>query len=316
MADTADAEVDLIPPLESASPRLRFHLGEVQQNQPSISPVLPDMPFPPSPYYIAQWHQKGYIRPDMLQQSDKATYDARLGIAPYAFEAPDGHAHVWIYHYGSGWLYELYEAAGSVDQGGGSNVFLTSDVRLMRATFDRRITFDFDTKLSRAAITASAEAQATGAVLSQVFVGFGLLFADPGSSYKRSVFMQLPISISRANFNYNKPMFFCSGQEIALFTPSLRSEQRTLPFSSDTGPLHHFHWVLNDYMHELVSSHACGMNWPASASLMRNWSLTGFYMGLETEAADDRSSAASHDPQGTVETAIQIANVRLRRQEN
>ena len=153
---------DIIPPLAAASPRLRFHLGRVANNMPVISPTLPAMSdYPTSPYYVVQWNQTSYIEPVLLQKQDRTTYDSRLGKAQFAFEAPDRHSHVSIYPSGQSWIYELYEAGGTLRKTGGSNIFLSSDKMASTATFDHVLNLDFDAKISMASISGS-KSQANG----------------------------------------------------------------------------------------------------------------------------------------------------------
>jgi hypothetical protein len=307
----ASGAQDLVPPLATASPRLRFHLGQVADNQSVISPILPNIPGDPSPYFIQQWVQSSYIQPTLLLRNHKVTYDAIMGKAAYAFEAPDGHAHVWVYRYNGTYVYELYEAGGSLTPGGGSNLFLTSDKFVQDATLDRPITFEFDAKISRASISAPASAQNSGIVLSDAFVGFGLNFVDPTTG-AHSVFMQVPIAASRPADVPRKAAFYCQGSNVFLFSPSLVSGEPTLPFAPDFGPLHHFKYSINGYLNDLINSTTCGAL-PAAAKDPKNWQLTGFYMGLETQSMDARSTTAPPVALGQVEMGLQIANIKATR---
>jgi len=300
---------NLLPPLASASPRLRFNLGQVANNQPAISPILPNIPeFPASAYYITQWQQRTYIEPNRMHVNDPAAFDVSLGIAKYAFEAIDGHSHVWVFPYNGGWAYELYESGGSVQTGGGSNLFLGTD-QFVQAALDRPISVDFDAKLSRASLLGSDQAQAGGAVLAQIFSGFGLLHTDPTGGKQQFVFMQIPIADSRPLSR--AASFVCSGTTISLFSPNLNNGETLLPYVADPGPMHHFHYAVNGYLSDLVGSTACSQSWPIGASDPKNWQLTGFYIGLETEVADSRPSAPTNAVQGVQETALQIANLTI-----
>lgn len=302
---------NLVPPLANSSLRLRFHLGQVANNGATISPILPDMPFPISPYYVVQWNQASYVRPDILLLSDKATYDDRLGVARFAFEAEDGHAHVWLYPFeGSNWVYELYETDGSILTDGGSNLLLSTD-QFINASFAHKLQFDFDGKLSKAAVYGSDQAKANGSVLSQVLSGFGLRFTDPGHvGQNRFVFLHIPISSSQPLSR--KAQFFCRNGVVWLYSPELSSGEELLPFQPDAGPLHHFHYALNRYLRDLLTSRTCGdQNWPRGASDSSNWEVTGFYIGLETETIDRRRNQIDQNALGTLETGLQIANIRL-----
>lgn len=304
---------DIIPPLAAASPRLRFHLGRVANNMPVISPTLPAMPdYPTSPYYVVQWNQTSYIEPVLLQRQDRTTYDSRLGKAQFAFEAPDRHSHVSIYPSGQSWIYELYEAGGTLRKTGGSNIFLSSDKMASTATFDHVLNLDFDAKISMASISGSKRAQANGSVLSQVFSGFSLRYIDPQTRQQQAVFMQIPISGSGGPISRHAK-FFCTGTRVTLFYPNLTNDEVLLPYASDPGPLRHFHYSLSNYLGDLIFAAPCGVIWPSGATNPGNWSLVGFYIGLETEAADDRSGT-SNPPQGVVETGFQLANLTLTEQ--
>ncbi len=303
---------DLVQPLDQASPRLRFHLGEVANNQPLISSTLPDIPGSPSPYYIAQWQQSHYIRPDILLRDDLATFDPKLGVARYGFEASDGHAHVWLYQSGQTWVYDLYEAGGTLRAGGGSNVFLSTDHFASGATLDKAVVVDFNAKLSKAAVDAPREAQMSGAVLAHAFAGFGLLFTGNAKDIPQFVFLQIPITASRPFTRAARAA--CVGEGALLYAPPLSHGERTLPFAPDLGALQHFHYRLNDYLSGLLSVQRCGSEgWPAAAHDPANWRVTGFYIGLETETSDERPTSKLAGPQGYAEEGMQIANLRITR---
>jgi hypothetical protein len=302
----------VIPPLAAASPRMRFHQNETRNNQPLIPTELPDIAEPPSPYYIAQWNQSSYITAALVTRNDPATRDPILGIATYAFEGPDRHTHVRAYPAPRSWVYELYQAGGSLQIGGGTNLFLTTDHVAPDATMDRRITADFDAKLSRAAIWAPEAAQASGAVLSMLFAGFGFLYTDPANGSQDFIFMQLPIASSR--LISRKATFMSEHGRAALYLPNLDHGEPLLPYESDSGPLHRFHYELNDYLQDLLTKDICHDEWSAPQREVRHWRLNTFYIGLETEARDLRPESRTTEPQGSVETAVQIANVSVRRQ--
>src|SRR5690242_8853277 len=103
---------DVIPPLASQSPRLHFHLGGVQDYKPAISPTLPAMPFPPSPWYVAQWQQTSLLHPSSMEKVDDLPEDTQLGKASYGFASPDGHASLRIFRHEKNWVYELAEGGG------------------------------------------------------------------------------------------------------------------------------------------------------------------------------------------------------------
>jgi hypothetical protein len=300
---------DLVTPLNQSSVRMRFHEGKIQNNQPLLDPNLPNMPGDVSPWYISQWNQNSYIFPNPVQANDPNTYDPVLGIAKYAFASADGHAHVWIYQNNGVNTYELYETGGTLINAGGSNLFLTTD-KMTPGSFGRPLTVDFDAKLSKALITGTPEALQNGIVLSQVFAGFGLMFTDPQTRAQQFVFLQIGISATRGGVS-RTAQFICGGNNtVALFGPNMNNNEVILPYQSDLGPLHHFHYDMNRYLNDLLNTTSCNARWTANQKNPANWTLSGVYIGLETEAADARNGTVG-PPQGVLETGFQIANLRL-----
>ena len=81
--------------------------------------------------------------------------------------------------------------------------------------------------------------------------------------------------------------------------------------------MHHRHYNLTAFVSALVAApYLCSgklVYWPTTARDLHNWQMTGYYVGLETEAEDHRLGASSSLPQGAVETALDIANVGITR---
>ncbi len=307
-------------PLAAAGPRLHFHLGDVAANRPALSPILPDMgAYPASPWYLAQWQQSTVLRPDRMSRDDPATRDPELGVAAYGFEAPDGHAHLRIWQGGPGWVFELYERGGMLTAGGGSNLFLAADT-VHPVRLDRPVTYTLQARVSRAAATYdTADAEASGAVLAQIFSGFGITFHDPAGAATQFVFLQLPLSASRPILRTrNVICTLDAGGPHLLFAPSLHRGETLLPFRPAGPGMTTLRYGLRDYVQDLVSEpYPCGgrtLDWPAAARDPGNWTLGGLYVGLETEDADLRAGATRQGAQGTVEAALQIADIRLVRE--
>ncbi len=310
---------DVIPPLSQQSPRLRFHLGQVANNQPLISPILPDLPFPPSPWYVAQWQQTSYIQPDVKILSNETSRGKPLGRTVFQFEAPDGHAKVRIHGHEGSWTYQLEEQNGFVTEGGGSNLFLSVDANKEVSTFDAPILFDADVKLNKAQILAyNQSALKSGAVLASIFSGFGLSFLDPITHKSQFVFMQVAISGSRNNAPGAR--YFCSltgGDPNLLYGPPESVTGSPLPFRPDAGNFHHISYNVTDLVHDLISTpYPCGeklIEWPTSATLVKNWRLTNFYIGLETEVEDHRKDSSNAQAQGNLDVSLEISHLTIKR---
>lgn len=310
----------LVLKLAEQSPRLKFHLGEVEDGAPKISPNLPEMPFAPSTWYVAQWQQPDYIVPSSLIRDDTSLRDPRLGVPTYSFKAQDRHASVALFRDSRRWLYRLSGRGGDLTSQGGSNLFLATPVASAAATLAARIDITLEVRLSAAWIVHdTAAAQASDGVLGQVFSGYGLMFRDPASGKRQFVFMQLPIAdtvaIGPSGFH------ICSVGSNAtrlLYVPPFDSRQPPLPYAPDIGSLHTLHYRLDRLVAEMLSHPlACQggvLEWTAEQKNLANWRVTQFYIGLETSNRDMRPGASTHRMQGDVSVALDIGDVSITRQ--
>ncbi len=318
-ATTAAGPASVFPDPGLHDPRFHFHLGQVAHHHPVISPILPAMPFPPSDWQVGQWSQSSYMQGDRMIENDPRTTDPLLGIARYGFVTPDAHSHLWIYPASTpgSWVYELYEKDGIVKPGGGSNIFLGTNARAKDATFDCEIDYSVELKLSRAAVSyRTPTAKQTGAVLASIFTGFGIVFSDPVAKEHQFLFLQIPISSSKDTTHPGYYIFLpTKNRPNILYSAALHAGEATLPFQADPGPLHPFHYLLNRYVAQVVARpykwNGRLVAWPAAAHDFKNWRLTGMYLGLETEAVDLRPKSITPDPQGSVEAALQVADLQV-----
>ena len=289
-----------------------------------MSPILPAIPGGPSRWILSQWNHKVYIQPGGLKIMDPATRDPRLGLANYAFSSSDEHSRIRIYRDRQldAWVYELFERDGTLTDFGGTNVFLATDTFNGATTFDGKLTYSFDAKIPFAMVSyRTTEAKLTGAVLSQAFSGFVLKFNDIASGSTQAVFLQVRISLSRPL--PSGPVVICSlkGSGVRLlYSPAFGPPEPPLPYRSDAGPLRHFTYSMNAFLEQMLAKpYSCSgrtLEWSAAAHDMRNWRITGFYIGLETQATDLRKDDGERNPQGEVAMALQIANVKLVRTPN
>ena len=292
-------------------------MGGVENGQPAILSDLPDMPGSASPWRVLQWIQQSFISPRDLTLDDPATLDPSLGLAAYAFTAPDRHAHVRIYRNGPSWTYELYQRGGTLRPGGATNLFLSAPCDETGLTFADTIVLELDARLSAATVRYDTpDAERTAGVLGQVFTGLGLMFTDPATGQRQSVFMQLRLSASRPMSR--EASTFCSmqdGRPNLLYNPAYLSDEIILPFRPDPGPPSRCRYVLSDYVRRLVATgYVCGdrrIEWSPAARDVRNWRLSGLYVGLETNTVDTRPGASTASEQGFIEVALQIHELRV-----
>jgi hypothetical protein len=317
----AQEAANAFPGIEGKIERIRFHTGQVVNNQPEISPILPEIPGPPSHWSLLQWAQPQVISPTSLKTNDPTTRDARLGVAKYAFSAPDGHAHLWIYEDPASHhpVYELYERGGALTPAGGANVFLASDAPPGGISLGHELIYEMDAKISKASVEASLAAQKSGAVLAQVFAGFVIHFPEQDSKAISTLFLQIPISRSIESPNEYRSCTTDKGHRSLIFG-ALPNTNSYLPFSPDKGPQKHLRFNVTAYICKLISqplictgSAGEKTSWslPASISGFQDWKLLNMYVGLETEAQDLRPQSPTKDPQGKVEAALQLSDLKV-----
>src|SRR5882762_1183723 len=73
----ADETTNAFPGIGGEVERIRFHTGRVENNQPQISPILPEILGRPSHWSLVQWGQSKIILPTSLKTDDPTTRDAR-----------------------------------------------------------------------------------------------------------------------------------------------------------------------------------------------------------------------------------------------
>jgi hypothetical protein len=317
----AEEPTNEFPGIGNEFERIRFHTGQVENNQPQISPVLPNIPGPPSHWYLVQWAQPQVISPTSLKTDVPTTRDAHFGLAKYAFTAPDGHSHLWIYqdrvsHHP---VYELYERGGALTAAGGANVFLASDAPPGGIDLDHELLYEMDAKLSKASVRAGLPAQESGAVLAQVFAGFIIHFPEQDGKAISTLFLQLPIARSFPATNEYRSCTSDNGHRNIIFG-ALPKADSYLPFAVDKGPPRHLRYNINSYICEFISrpvtcTDSTGRKtiWslPATITGFRDWRILNMYVGLETEAQDFRPGSPTRDPKGKVEVALQLADLKV-----
>ncbi|HWX31920.1 MAG TPA: hypothetical protein VNZ53_31360 [Steroidobacteraceae bacterium] len=317
----AQETTNAFPGLEGNVERIRFHTGQVVNNQPEISPILPEIPGPPSHWSLLQWSQQQVILPTSLKTNDPTTRDLRFGVAKYAFSAPDGHSHLWIYEDPNSHhpVYELYEHGGALTAAGGANVFLASDAPPGGIGLDHELLYEMDAKISNASVDASLAAQKSGAVLAQVFAGFVIHFPEQDGKTISTLFLQLPIARSIATTDEYRSCTSDKGRRTIIFG-ALPNMNSYLQFRTDKGPPKHLRFNINSYICELINrpvmctdptGHKTSWSLLASATGFQDWKLLNIYVGLETEAQDLRPQSPTKEPQGKVEVALQLADLKV-----
>ncbi|CAF9942839.1 hypothetical protein IMSHALPRED_005074 [Imshaugia aleurites] len=157
------------------NPSIRFGNGQVKNNKPAVDPGL------------------------SIPNEPNSDCDITLGVPLYTFNTIDDESRLSIYksYDKKSFVYELFEQGGLL-KGGGSDLFLSAEALVPNVTLDYPIYYDVDVKLSQAFLHYNDHlAAADGAVLSQVGSGFVMSTSNLSDNMKVTLFLQLPISVSR-----------------------------------------------------------------------------------------------------------------------
>ena len=300
---------DLIPPLSSSSSQITFY-----NTDNSVNPARPNVPGPPSPWGVAQFNHDDYLTPRGVK-----TYGSGSS-AVYAEISPDQESELIIRgNGGSGRVFSLYDADGTVTSDGGRSLYLVAPVTGdVDAHFDREIDLSEDARVYWADVGyATDTAERTGAVLGFAYSTIGLYFHDPaGLDADQFVFMQVGLTFSSDRYTTSVATYACNAGGIPIiYSPALSPGQR-LPFRSSNGPFTHLTYNLTAFLRSMVNaSHPCGGTgasvWDQAHRTLTNWRVSGFNWGSETENTDGRATASTSQPQGHVQLGISMANVTV-----
>ena len=304
---------DLVSPLASSSPELRFHEGLIANNQPLIDGTLPNGSGPPSAWTLAQWNHDVYLHPSDL----KSSWASASGLS-YQASTSDRETSLLIRQMAGepGLVFTLFNSGGSVTAGGGRALYLSANVLPgVNSGFDHEVDLALDARVASASVSyTTPTAQVTGAVLAMAYTGLGLMFTDPVTRAQQFVFMQVGLTQSGASTVTSGSI--CSGSTVVLFAPVVLPTEQ-LPFRTDVGPLHHLTYNLSAAVQSMVSNPTpCGgkqPSWTPAMAHLANWRLTGTYVGSETENTDLRAGALTNKPQGQAYIALDLAAFSIRR---
>ncbi|MBC7740553.1 MAG: hypothetical protein H7061_00040 [Bdellovibrionaceae bacterium] len=329
--ESASTQVKLLAPVTGSqsvfpeprltNPKLRFHTGGVRENRPEISPDLPNISGAASPWILTQWRRPQFILP-LNMQKDLAP-DAVLGSATYYFPSEDKRSHLKIYKGKTApYVYELFSQGGMLDQRGGTNVFLAADA-VGNVTFEKMIDYEVDLKFSIAKIKYDTLlAKRTGAVMSQLFTGLTLHYEDAGNPTQTPI--NLFMQIYHNNTSYPDQSYrgcYRHGNIMEIVYGNILLNDPRLDFVSTNQPAKKMRFNVNQYLCDMITQgFSCDDNgkkykfdFPLAAKNFENWKITSMYIGLETQDTDLRSGAFTNKPQGNVESAVQISNLSMTR---
>lgn len=311
--------VRVFPSLGIEGARLRFHLGEVRDNAPAISPTLPEIPGSVSAWYIAQWRKRELLKPERMVRHDAAGVDPGLGTPAFSFPSTSGESRLDIFQQlGRPYVFGLTASGGPRSSEGGANLFLAADALGDGVGLTSPTTYRVKLKLTRASASAhDPNDLRNGTVLAQVFTGFTLRFTDPATGKVTPAFLQIHHADSRGQRPDYRQCSFANGTAQILIGGGLAADH-FLPFRPSPGraPLTPYTFDLNRHVCALVRaefscSGATGPHpfaFPAAAADLGNWRIRSIYVGLETQSSGVDLAAP---PKGKVAVGLQVSDPEI-----
>lgn len=328
----ASGVYELVPVL--SDPNIGVHWGGVVNNMAQVDRLFNIDPnagdVKKSNWYLTQWKKTA---PLMLSNTRKDPIltnsnwnDAYLGkplfeinspvdkfgveTSLYIFKNPADGAHVFEIVGRNGWLNNV----------GGSNVFLSSDIKdWENNNFNSDINLTFNGKISKMKVQYNDNSKETKneVVVAQSFAAFTALHSPPNGGKKTNLFVQVFFADTRGeNFLYKGCYMHGDSIEI-VYTHNLDGDFATKA-DDPKSPLIPKKYNLNKYLCDaLKQNFSCPANYArpdflAMSKDLSHWKMTGFYTGVETQAAKAGADQNVPGPiRGQVEMGLQYSNMRV-----
>ncbi|MBC7748780.1 MAG: hypothetical protein H7Z76_09445, partial [Methylotenera sp.] len=329
---------ELVPVL--ANPNIGVHWGGVQNNQAIVDRIVDIDPASPSVqnsnWYLTQWKKDTPLmlsstRSDPISSNGPSS-DSYLGKSKFEINAPVGkfgvETSLLIFKNpaDNSNVFEIVGRNGWLDEAGGSNVFLSSDLMDNdHSHFDFDINLTFNGKISKMKSKYNDNSSETKGevVVGQAFAAFTALYTPPNGGDSTSVFIQLLFGDTRGeNFLYTGCYMLGSGSQI-VYTHNLDNDFAASADSA-SAPLKPKKYNLNKYLcNALSQKFSCPStikkpDFSTMSKNLKNWKMTGFYTGVETQVAK-ASSADKSIPgptKGQMEMGLQYSNMRVNANSN
>ncbi len=329
----ASGVYELVPVL--SDPNIGVHWGGVVNNQAQVDRLFNIDPkgadVKNSNWYLTQWKKTA---PLMLSNSRKDAIitnsswsDPYLGKPLFEINSPSDKYGVETSLYifknpqdGSN-VFEIVGRNGWLNNVGGSNVFLSSEIKdWENNNFNSDINLTFNGKISKmkAQYYENSKEVKNEVVVAQSFAAFTALHTPPDGGKRTNLFVQVFFADTRGeNFLYKGCYMHGDNIEI-VYTHNLDGDFATSA-ADPKSPLVPKKYNLNKYLCDaLRQNFSCPSTYArpdflAMSKDLKNWKMTGFYTGVETQAAKapstDQSTAGP--VKGQVEMGLQYSNMRV-----
>lgn len=318
------ASEDLLPDPGFSSPRLKVHAGKIENFMPKIeTPHMALDSYEVSGWALSQWRKQAYIMPTDIKAGDEV--DPLLGKALYSMKSTSRESEIKMFKHPSnkGFVFELTGRQGWLAQGGGSNVFLSADVRADRKnTFDGKISLSLESKLlTSKGIESVAGASRDGSVVGQYFSGFTVSYEDPSGRLPRTgLFIQIHHADTRGPMGGEyRGCYPHNGYQEIVYSHTIKGDHFFLTTSDPKEALTRKQFDVNRYLCEaLAKDFSCVdeagkrtiRSFKEYGSNLSLWKVGSYYTGLETQAAFGSATVPS-EARGETEMKVQLADIRL-----
>ena len=301
-------------------------------NIDSLHPSVQD-----SHWYLTQWKKS---TPLMLNNSrqdfintDSAYRDGLLGKPKYEVKSPadpkfgvETSLRIFNDPNTNSNVFEITGSNGWINRYGGSNVFLTTDItdqvnNVMTSPIE--LTFNGKTRALSSNYTDGSAETRNRTVVGQEFLAFYANHASPDGKTDTGMFIQILLGDTRGqNFEYSNCQRHGAGAEI-VYSGNLDGSFHGQADAATAG-LTPQKYNLNKYLCQaLTKNYNCPgdlpqPNFAAMKKDLKNWRITGFYTGVETQAAAESPSSEdeSGSLKGQTEVSIQYSNLRISANKN
>jgi hypothetical protein len=309
------------------------HWGGVANNAPLVDRIVNIDPnslplVNNSSWYLAQWKKTA---PLMLNQNrkdpimtDGFTSDQFLGPAKFEINSPQNkfktETTLLIYRDepNESQVFEIIGRNGWLNNVGGSNVFLASDIKDWEHNgLNNNINLTYNGKISKMNVEyfePSNEVK-NEIVVGQAFAAFTALYTAP-TGEKTNLFVQILLADTRGkNILFNGCYKHGDAPEI-VFGHNLDNDFST---KASTEAIKPKKYSLNKYLcYALKQKFDCPSdiktpNFKEMSKNLKNWKVTGFYTGVETQVS--KASGSNQEVpgpiKGEIEMGLQYSNLRI-----
>lgn len=327
----APNQYEIVPVL--SSPNIGVHWGGItSSNMAQVDKIVnidpASSPVASSNWYLTQWKKTAPLMLSATRKDPIITNsgynDGYLGNPAFEINSPasrwgtETSLLIFRHQASQSNVFEIVGRNGWHNAVGGSNVFLSSPVTdTTNNVFTNELNLTLNKKISRYNIKYLDNSSDTInlAVVGQAFAAFTALYTQPNGQ-ATNLFVQIGFADVRGGSVYAGCYKNGNNPEI-VYTGNIDGDFQTKA-DAPNAPLQPKKYNLNKYLcHALKQNYNCPSDIPKPdfkswAKDLKNWRLTSFYTGVETQATSVGATTNEPGPvKGDVELGVQYSNMRI-----